>query len=155
MNWMYIVHDKKENEKMHFLYTLTRTSLIVRKNIKYQWLLDIYISFGPYNKRKSNNLERNFSIKKWNNIVLPINFYFLFYKQNLTTRSWASSLQFNAMHWLFFFGLLIFFLANNSTGVNNCGGLGTSAGYLYILYTCPFMLVVSMYKSLVEVGLLL
>lgn len=74
---MYIVHDKKENEKMHFLYTLKRTSLIVRKNIKYQWLLDIYISFGPYNKRKSNNLERNFSIKKWNNIVLPINFYFL------------------------------------------------------------------------------
>lgn len=58
------------------------------------------------------------------------------------------------MYWLYFFGLFIFFLVNNSIGVNNCGGLGINVGYLYILYICLFMLVVSMYKSLVEVGLL-
>lgn len=55
---------------------------------------------------------------------------------------------------IIFFGFVYIFLVNNSIGVNNCGGLGINVGYLYILYICLFMLVVSMYKSLVEVGLL-
>lgn len=53
-----------------------------------------------------------------------------------------------------FFWFVYIFLVNNSIGVNNCGGLGINVGYLYILYICLFMLVVSVYKSLVEVGLL-
>lgn len=80
-------------------------------------------------------------------------FFILQTKSNNSILGKLIAVQCNA--WTIFFWLAHIFLANNNTGVNNCGELGTNVGYLYILYTCPFMLVVSMYKSLVEVGLLL